>query len=431
MNCRGPASPIPTRSRLNASDPSSPMIERSPLCPPAPAALAEPQLAERQREVVDDDQHLGQRRALPREHLAHGDARLVHVRLRLDERAGRGPGTGRRRSTTRRASGPARPAGPIREPVQHHPADVVPRLPVLLARIPEPDDDLHGAMATSLRPPGAQIPPEHGTAPGRRPRARPAMVPAVGVTTPGRCASHPCPTRGRTSYRGGRKQGPCAATGSDVHPRSDPAASGGPGAALVVLAIASLIGACARPTPTTSPASPRRPGQVAAPDGSPGTTSPDRSPATPRHHPTAHDPGDRLDPADISAPARGRTSDRHPIGSGRGRPRTAFVLRPRRHPVTDLAATSSRLRRSAPRPFASVTGTKAQLRPATPAPAPGQAYQFELRRANGTTRAAELRAVQAAAPPTIASTLPDGDATGVPRDTRHRDHLRRTGHRRP
>ena len=50
-----------------------------------PAALAKAQLAEREGEVIDHDQHLVERRALPGEDLANRDAGLVHERHRLHE----------------------------------------------------------------------------------------------------------------------------------------------------------------------------------------------------------------------------------------------------------------------------------------------------------------------------------------------------------
>ena len=43
------------------------------------AAFAEPQLAERQREVVGHDEQVVQRSVLAGEHLAHGQAGVVHV----------------------------------------------------------------------------------------------------------------------------------------------------------------------------------------------------------------------------------------------------------------------------------------------------------------------------------------------------------------
>ena len=50
------------------------------------AALAEPQLAERQREVVGHDEQVGERGVLAGQDLAHGEARVVHERQRLDQR---------------------------------------------------------------------------------------------------------------------------------------------------------------------------------------------------------------------------------------------------------------------------------------------------------------------------------------------------------
>src|SRR5512141_2336631 len=107
------------------------------------AALAEPQLAERQREVVADHEEFVHGRVLAREDLPNGEPGLVHEGQRLDQHEVEAPistlDDGRRvaRST------PTDPAGSVGEPVQDHPADVVPRLLVLRARIPEPDDDLH------------------------------------------------------------------------------------------------------------------------------------------------------------------------------------------------------------------------------------------------------------------------------------------------
>ena len=107
------------------------------------AALAHAQLAERQVEVVVDDEQVLERRALARENLAHGDARQVHVRRRLDEHqveavvlaVNRGRGVAR--------PGMAGPAGALGQPVEHHPANVVASLFVLLARVAQADNDLH------------------------------------------------------------------------------------------------------------------------------------------------------------------------------------------------------------------------------------------------------------------------------------------------
>ena len=76
------------------------------------AALAKPQLAEGQGEVVDDDQHLGERRPLPRQHLAHGEPGVVHERLRLHEQqveAAKSPADDR---PTHRGSAHGRPSRP-------------------------------------------------------------------------------------------------------------------------------------------------------------------------------------------------------------------------------------------------------------------------------------------------------------------------------
>ena len=56
------------------------MIEREAVVAARLPALAEAQLAERQREVVGDDQQVGQRRVLAGQHLAHGDARIRSCR---------------------------------------------------------------------------------------------------------------------------------------------------------------------------------------------------------------------------------------------------------------------------------------------------------------------------------------------------------------
>ena len=159
-----------------------------PVVPARSAALAEAQLAERQREVIDDDQHLGQRRAVARQHLAHGETRLVHERLGLHEQqveAAKPPADDRRRVATPPLAHPARP---IRQAVQHHPADVVPGLAVLLAGIPEPDHDLVDLdRLTGRRRPPADTPNGPGTAStGRRRDGRPPRVRPRRPRSPGR-----------------------------------------------------------------------------------------------------------------------------------------------------------------------------------------------------------------------------------------------------
>ena len=76
--------------------------------------------------------------------LAHGDAGQVHVGRGLDEHQIHVlvPAADRRRRVAR--LGMAGPAGPLGQPVQHHPAHVVARRFVLLARVSQAHDDLHG-----------------------------------------------------------------------------------------------------------------------------------------------------------------------------------------------------------------------------------------------------------------------------------------------
>ncbi len=144
------------------------------------AALAEPQLAERQREVVGDDEQVGQRGVVAGEHLADGQARLVHVRQRLHERqveaavAAPDDGGGVALAAT------AGPAGTIRQAVHDHPADVVPGPRVLRPGVPEADDELHRTLRRQpnrarSRPGG----PARMVAPGRYRRVRRAGGVAV------------------------------------------------------------------------------------------------------------------------------------------------------------------------------------------------------------------------------------------------------------
>ncbi len=74
-----PGSPIPTRSRPTFSRAQLLDDRAQPVVAAVRAALAEPELAERQREVVDHHQQVRQRRALAGQQLAHRDARVVHV----------------------------------------------------------------------------------------------------------------------------------------------------------------------------------------------------------------------------------------------------------------------------------------------------------------------------------------------------------------
>ena len=116
-----------------------------------PAALAEAELAERQGEVVDDDEQVAERRVLAGEDLPDGEAGVVHPRQRLDERQVEAAVAAHR--DRRRVPRPAlaRPAGAVGDPVEHHPADVVARLRVLVARVAQADDDLHAPQRAACR----------------------------------------------------------------------------------------------------------------------------------------------------------------------------------------------------------------------------------------------------------------------------------------
>ena len=163
--------PMPTRRRLNFSVPSSSMIEPQAVVAAGPAALAEAELAERQGEVVGDDEQVGQRRVLAGEDLADGDAAVVHEGQRLDERQVEAVvATGDDGARVPRPA-LAVPAGPVGQPVEDHPADVVPRLGVLVARVPQAHDDLHQAS-------GIAWPAGHAERPGSVRTGLPAMVAA-------------------------------------------------------------------------------------------------------------------------------------------------------------------------------------------------------------------------------------------------------------
>src|SRR5450759_4176487 len=75
--------------------------------------------------------------------LAHGQARLVHERQWLDERQIQTAVAALDYGGGIAISALAATAGPVGQPVEDHPADVVPRLLVLSARVAEADNDLH------------------------------------------------------------------------------------------------------------------------------------------------------------------------------------------------------------------------------------------------------------------------------------------------
>ena len=111
-----------------------------------PAALAEAQLAERQREVVGDDEQVDQRGVLARQHLADREAGVVHVGQRLDERQVEAPEAAHGDVGRVALAALAGPAGALGDPVHDQPADVVARAGVLRAGVAETDDDLQPSL---------------------------------------------------------------------------------------------------------------------------------------------------------------------------------------------------------------------------------------------------------------------------------------------
>ena len=223
------------------------MIERRPLWPPGAAALAEPQLAERQGEVVGDDEQVAERGVLAGEHLADGEPRVVHVGERLDERqveaADSGPSTTFEASRWRPLPGPA---GPLGEPVHDQPADVVARPRVLRPGVPETDDDLQPRPSAGQHDRARS---RSGRARGdgsraRRPRpTRPsarARRPQRAAGARGRASRPPRPGRRGPSRRCGARRGSPAAAARR------PATSG-----------RRRSGRRGRPRPARSPARPR------------------------------------------------------------------------------------------------------------------------------------------------------------------------------
>ena len=79
-------SPIPIRSRLNFSVPSSSITEPRPLWPPAPPPSRKRSLPNGSAKSSATTRRSTERRVLAGEHLPDGLARIVHVGQRLDER---------------------------------------------------------------------------------------------------------------------------------------------------------------------------------------------------------------------------------------------------------------------------------------------------------------------------------------------------------
>ena len=129
--------------------------------PARAAALAEAELAERQREVVLHDQQIGQRRVLTCKDLAHREAGVVHVGERLDEREVESAEPAHDDVGRIALAALARPPGALRDPVHDQPADVVAGARVLRTRVPETHDDLQRTLRR-----------QHDRARSRRGRAR-------------------------------------------------------------------------------------------------------------------------------------------------------------------------------------------------------------------------------------------------------------------
>ena len=161
------------------------------------AALAEPELAERQGEVVGDDQEVAERRVLAGEDLPDREARVVHEGQRLDERQVEAPESAHRdrRGVPRPAL--ARPAGPVGEPVEDHPADVVARLRVLVARVAQADDDLHSLSRRGGAPGRAWTPRRTGPIPSRE--GPQEIVSACAAVRRGQAPSEPAAAPGPAS----------------------------------------------------------------------------------------------------------------------------------------------------------------------------------------------------------------------------------------
>jgi hypothetical protein len=119
---------------------------------PGTATLAEAELPERQREIVGDHEKVAERCVLAGEHLAHGEARLVHVRQRLDEREVE-PAVAAEDDIGRVAlAALAVPARALGDPIHHEPADVVAGAGVLGAGLPSPTTTFTNLRAAGQGP---------------------------------------------------------------------------------------------------------------------------------------------------------------------------------------------------------------------------------------------------------------------------------------
>ena len=79
--------PMPIRSRLNSSEPSRLNDVVQSLLPAGRAFAAKPQLAQRQVEIVANDQQIGQRQLVKVDRRPHALAAAVHQRVRPQQQA--------------------------------------------------------------------------------------------------------------------------------------------------------------------------------------------------------------------------------------------------------------------------------------------------------------------------------------------------------
>ena len=129
------------------------------------AALAEAQLAERQGEVVGDDQQVGQRRVLAGQDLADREPRIVHEGQRLDQGQVQALEAAHGHAGGVALAAPARPAGTFGQAIDRQPADVVAGPGVLRPGFPRP-------TTSFTPPPGSQTGPDpvrHGRREGQSP----------------------------------------------------------------------------------------------------------------------------------------------------------------------------------------------------------------------------------------------------------------------
>ena len=176
------------------------------------------------------------------------------------------------------------------------------------------------------------------------------------------------------------------------------------GTLTVLLVAASLVASCASPAPSASPVVAPTATPAASGSASPGVTPLPTSTPVPANW-TA------LDLPALPEVARLTATEAGPAGVSPG---TGFTLTsldgtPPRSLAARLVVTPA-----VKLTVVAATATTASLRPATKLDE-GRVYRFELRRADGTTRAAW--AVQAAHELFVSSTVPGDNTTGVPRDT--------------